>query len=150
TFAASVLIAIVLASIALFNYNFAFSLIQPAGGLVFLTVGVFMVRFSLAPVATFAERRIVVLDSWRLTRGHFWSLLGAYALTFFCFLVVGLLIVAIFFAAGRALMLLVGVPPITLRDLLNPRNASLKNILTVGIIASTVLSSLLGTLWNVI
>lgn len=33
-------------------------------------------RFSLAAVSTFAERRFNLLASWRLTRGHVWSLLG--------------------------------------------------------------------------
>ncbi|MDB5476061.1 MAG: hypothetical protein JWP49_1572 [Phenylobacterium sp.] len=33
-------------------------------------------RLSLATVTTFAERRITLSASWRLTRGHVWSLLG--------------------------------------------------------------------------
>lgn len=40
-------------------------------------VGVWIaLRFSLATVATFEERRFAVMASWRLTRGHAWSLLG--------------------------------------------------------------------------
>lgn len=34
------------------------------------------VRFSLAIPITVAERRIAVFDSWRMTRGNFWSLFG--------------------------------------------------------------------------
>jgi len=34
------------------------------------------VRLLLAAPATFAERRIAIDVSWRLTRGHFWKLLG--------------------------------------------------------------------------
>ena len=38
------------------------------------------VRFSLAPVETFAEKSFPFLRYWSLTRGRFWRLLGAYAL----------------------------------------------------------------------
>jgi len=55
-----------------------------------------MVRFSLAPVATFAERRIVVFESWGLTRGHVWQLLGAYALAVACIFVILALVMTIF------------------------------------------------------
>lgn len=41
------------------------------GGLIWLAV-----RLSLAVPITFAERRIAVLDSFRLTKGRFWPLLG--------------------------------------------------------------------------
>lgn len=34
------------------------------------------VRLLMATPMTFAEHRIAILDSWRLTHGHFWSLLG--------------------------------------------------------------------------
>jgi hypothetical protein len=39
------------------------------------------VRLSLAWPITFAERRIAIFDSWRLTRGAFWRILGTYLLT---------------------------------------------------------------------
>jgi len=38
------------------------------------------VRFSLAPVETFAEKRFPIGIYWSLTRGHFWRLFGAYLL----------------------------------------------------------------------
>jgi hypothetical protein len=43
-----------------------------------LGVGVLLLaqRFVLATVISFAERRIRVIEAWRLTRGHTWSLLG--------------------------------------------------------------------------
>ena len=37
------------------------------------------VRLSLAPAATFTARRIRLFDTWSLTRGQFWRLLGVYA-----------------------------------------------------------------------
>lgn len=34
------------------------------------------VRFSMAAPASFARRRFVLLESWRITRGHVWALIG--------------------------------------------------------------------------
>jgi hypothetical protein len=51
------------------------------------------VRFSLAPVETFAEESFPLAAYWRLTRGRFWRVLGAYV-------VVGLEIVVFFLAFG--------------------------------------------------
>jgi hypothetical protein len=53
----------------------------PVGALLawLIVVGVggwLALRFSLAAVTTFAERRFTLGASWRLTRGHSWSLLG--------------------------------------------------------------------------
>ena len=56
------------------------------------------VRFSLAPVETFASASFPLAAYWGLTRGRFWRLLGAYALValeialfFVLFAIVGLL-----------------------------------------------------------
>jgi hypothetical protein len=38
----------------------------------------FEVRFSLAFPLTLLRRRIVIGESWRATRGHFWTLFGGY------------------------------------------------------------------------
>lgn len=57
-------------------------------------VGLWLVlRLSLALPANFATGRFGVSDSWRLTRGRFWSLLGVWLLDFFLLL---LIIVAVF------------------------------------------------------
>ena len=40
------------------------------------------VRLCLATPMTFAERRVRLFGSWRLTRGRFWPLLGAFLLAF--------------------------------------------------------------------
>lgn len=38
-------------------------------------------KTSLAMPATFAEKKIRIFESWRLTRGHFWHIVGMWALS---------------------------------------------------------------------
>jgi hypothetical protein len=45
------------------------------------------VRLSLAFPLTLLRRRIIIGESWRLTRGRFWTLFGAYLVIFVIFLV---------------------------------------------------------------
>ncbi len=54
-----------------------------------------VIRLSLTLVVTAAEKRLGLRRSWRLTRGHFWSLLGAYVLAGIFILLCYLLIYAI-------------------------------------------------------
>lgn len=53
------------------------------------------VRLSLAPSATFAQRRLVFFDTWKLTRGRFWPLLGAYLVSWLLAILVLVLVMAI-------------------------------------------------------
>jgi hypothetical protein len=61
------------------------------------------IRLSLAPALTFDTRRINLFGSWAMTRGRFWSLLGAYLLAFALVLVVYLLSFMLIFAVGALL-----------------------------------------------
>lgn len=58
-----------------------------AAGIVFL-----LVRLSVVTPLVIERRRIGIDESWELTRGHFWSLLGAYILMALVFLALALLI----------------------------------------------------------
>ncbi|MBP6876994.1 MAG: hypothetical protein KBC34_03155 [Phenylobacterium sp.] len=57
------------------------------------------VRLSLAPAITFAEHRLAIFDSWRLTKGQFWKLTGAYVLAICGIIAMSLLVLVIFAAA---------------------------------------------------
>lgn len=57
------------------------------------------VRLSLAPAITFAEHRLAIFDSWRLTKGQFWKLTGAYVLAVCGIIAMSLLVLVIFAAA---------------------------------------------------
>lgn len=61
---------------------------------VFASLIYVMVRLSLATVVTAAEKRRGLRGSWRLTKGHFWSLFGAYVLTAFIVLACEALLLA--------------------------------------------------------
>ena len=65
------------------------------------------VRLSLAPPATFDRRRFVLLDTWALTRGRFWPLLGAYVISWLLSLLV---LVLVWFIGAAIASVLPGAP----------------------------------------
>ncbi|HWU15565.1 MAG TPA: hypothetical protein VN157_16325 [Caulobacter sp.] len=70
--------------------------------LVFAGLVFFAVRFSLAGVMTFAERRLRVFDSWRLTKGRFWRLLGCYGLAVVLMLPIYMVMMTLYFGVTFA------------------------------------------------
>lgn len=63
----------------------------------------FAVRLSLAGPQTLAEGRIRLFDSWRLTKGHFWNMLGVYVIATVLAMIITLLGFVIAFGAAAAL-----------------------------------------------
>jgi len=94
-----VLAAGLIAALASFAGQGAAILVAAASELFFLGLLFYVaVRLSLAPAITFAERRIAIFDSWRLTHGQFWRLTGAYFLAICGIMVIAVLVVTIFSA----------------------------------------------------
>jgi len=119
----------------------------------FASVGVVvfvLVRLSLAPVATFAERRLALFESWTLTRGHFWKLLGTYALAVCCIAVVGILVLVLFSAVAGVIVLLSGGRMSDLGNIMKPDESSLRGYFSVGLIAYMIVSSIFSALYNAV
>lgn len=99
---AGVLIAVVL--------GLAAPALRAAPGLLALAVGVVIlggvlaaaVRLSLASPLAFDQGRVDLKGAWRLTRGRFWPLLGAYVLAWFVMLVLFLAFFVAYAAVGFA------------------------------------------------
>ena len=137
----------------------AFALAGPTAAALAGTAGVFavigivvyvLVRLSLAPVATFAERRLAVFESWGLTRGHFWPLLGAYVLALACIAVIGFLILMVFSFVAGAVVIASGGQLTDVKSVIQPQGNSLRSYLSVGIIAYTLVSSVFSALYNAV
>ncbi|WP_312163407.1 hypothetical protein [Phenylobacterium sp.] len=94
-----VLIAALIAAAASFAGQGPAILVGAATEMFFLGMLFYVgVRLSLAPAMTFAQRRIAIFDSWRLTHGQFWRLTGAYVLAICGIVVIAVLVLTIFSA----------------------------------------------------
>lgn len=138
--AAGVLVAVVGAA--------APALAVPAG----LAIGLFalglvlfvVVRLSLAAPMTFAERRINVFGSWRLTHGQFWRLVGTYALAFCCFAMVLMLVWVILV---MTMLLATGGDFSAPGAVLQPDASSLASYFSPATIVSTLIGAVVGVVY---
>jgi hypothetical protein len=107
-----------------------------------------LVRLSLAPAMTFADGRMSLLRSLPVTKGHFWSMFGAYALAAVLAIVVTLLAAVIFMfiigAVGIAQGGLSALP--AMMGAMQPDDMTLKGFLAPLRIVNLVFNALLGTL----
>jgi hypothetical protein len=106
-----------------------------------------LVRLSLAPAATFAERRLRIFESWELTRGVFWRLFGAYVLALCCIVVVGFFALILFTAVAGLVVILSGGQLTDLSAIFQPDETSLRSYLNPGMIAYMIVGSLFQTLY---
>ncbi len=114
-------------------------------GLFFLGLLLYVaVRLSLAPVITFAERRISVFDSWALTKGQFWKLLGAYILAVASVVVVLLLAMVIFMAVAA---ILAGGDIASVGKIFSPDLSSVAAYYTPPMVAYTIFGGFLNALY---
>jgi len=127
----------------------------PVGALIsaiigLIGIGVFIwvaVRLSLSGPATFAERHIRVFESWILTRGVFWPLLGAYVLSLALVIVVMLLALVIY-AAIAAITL--GGDLSQIGKVFQPDTSSLATYFTPAMLIYLVFGAFLGAVQNAV
>lgn len=70
--------------------------------------GLVMVRLALASPLSVAERRFSLAESWRRTRGRFWSLLGALVLAALLYMVVAFLMAQLFLRLAQIVSMAIG------------------------------------------
>lgn len=112
-------------------------------GLVF-----FAVRLSLAGVMTFAERRLRVFESWRLTKGRFWRLLGCYGLTVVLMLPIYMVMMTLYFAITFAFS--GGDVGRAMSEIAQPEMTSLAAYLSPARIVYLVLAGAMGGVLNAV
>jgi hypothetical protein len=114
------------------------------------TLGVFAyvaVRMSLAPVITFDRQRLAILDSWAVTHGQFWRLLGTYLLAICCLIVVAMLMLVLFVAVSMIVMLAMGGSVSDLTKIFQPDETTLRSYLNPFMIAYMLVGSLFTAIY---
>src|SRR4051794_36537925 len=111
-------------------------------------IGVFVyveVRLSLALPLTLLRGRFVLAESWRLTRGRFWTLFGAYFLLFLILFILWLLVAAITFGPYFADLIAHRGNPEAFRAILQAQMTRQFSLMPMALVAAG-LSGVLGTL----
>jgi hypothetical protein len=104
-----------------------------------------VVRLSLSMPMTYADDHVRLLEGWKPTRGHFWSLLGAYLLAAIFIVVLWLCVWFVISALAILVALLARLPLTTFsHDLLNSDRSSLGTYLRPLSILAAMINSLLG------
>jgi hypothetical protein len=117
-------------------------------GLAILAAWIYVwVRLSLASPLTFATRKINLFGSWRLTRGLFWPMLGAYVVAFILAMIAMLLTTVISLAVSGVL----GGGVAGLQAVLRPDMSSIPAYLTPARLVSLAISAVSSALvWPVL
>ena len=100
---------------------------------------VLAVRLSLAFPLTVMRRKIIIGDAWRLSRGHFWALLGSFIVVFLIYLIAAGLVGLI---GGGGMMTMFN--PERLQQM---SQRQMSDGLSVLMIVSWLVSGIIGAFW---
>jgi hypothetical protein len=113
-------------------------------GLVLFGAAIYaQIRLSLAGAFTVMQRRIVIKDAWRATKGQFWTLLGVYFLIALTFFIATILIVAV--TNPHLLSAYASLDPQAMNVAVQEQIARQTAGLSVGLIIQMVIGAVLGT-----
>ena len=101
------------------------------------------VRLSLAAPMTFAERKLRVFESWKATKGRFWSLFGVYFLAG----IMGLLVMLLGWVVTAAFSMAFGGGMSGFMSLIKPDFTSLSGYFSPVMIVRLAISSLLSAIY---
>ena len=105
------------------------------------------IRMSLGPVITFSEGRIAVFDSWGMTHGLFWPILGTYVLAVIAIVIFNLL--SLVLAAALA-TLLSGGDLGALGRVMNPDMTSFRAFFSSGQILMILFGAFTSAVYNAV
>lgn len=118
-----------------------------ASAAVFLALFYPVVRLSIAPAMTFHERRVRLFSAWRLTRGQFWGMVGAYLVAGLLALAVVLLATVVIAPLISVVATLAGAGPQFLQAIARPPDmGSLQSFFTLETVISLATNALLMAL----
>lgn len=133
----------------------ALAIAGPVGKLIGVLIGLAAIalfifvalRLSLSGPATFAERHIRVFESWTLTRGNVWRLLGAYVVALILAAIVVLLALVIFVAVAA---IMAGGDISSVGKVFQPDTSSIASYFTVPMVVYLVFGAFLGAVQNAV
>ncbi|KHL26435.1 hypothetical protein PK98_08380 [Croceibacterium mercuriale] len=106
------------------------------------------VRLSLSGALTVMRGRIAIRESWRMTRGHFWTLVGVFAVLSVGFILV--MIVAVALTSPGLLSAYASMDPTAITAAAQQQIDRQTAGLTAGLIGQLVVSALAGTILGVV
>ena len=103
-----------------------------------------LVRASLIFVDSFERRRISPIHCFKLTRGHFWSLLGAYIIGFAIVIVLSIAALALFMIIAAVAALAFGQDIASVGRVFNPESGVLALTFSAALVVYILYSAITG------